>query len=171
VVVPQGARAGDSDPEWVDRGHGRDWSTTITEELIGAVDSRYHAIADRSGRAIIGISAGGCGATIIAAQHPQLYSVVQSWSGYFHATNPRARSRVTSVAQGERAEADLHTYVRDGWRTYDRWPIAFGFYIGASDAHFLPENEQLHRELLEAGIQHTYAVYQASLLSHLRTAV
>lgn len=159
VVVPQGARQGDTDPEWLDRGEGRDWSTAITKELMGAVDSRYRTIPDRTGRAIIGISAGGYGATIIAAQHPQLYSVVQSWSGYFHATNPEGSEPLDLGSAAANAEADVHAYIADGKRTYARWPIAFGFYIGASDPHFLPENEQLHRELLEAGIPHTYAMY------------
>src|SRR4051794_35477905 len=32
LVSPQGARAGDPDPEYLDRGADRDWETALTEE-------------------------------------------------------------------------------------------------------------------------------------------
>jgi Putative esterase len=37
---------------------------------------------------IVGISGGGYGATLIALHNPGTYSAVESWSGYFRATNP-----------------------------------------------------------------------------------
>jgi S-formylglutathione hydrolase FrmB len=92
VVAPQGARRGDTDPEWHDWGPGRDWETATSTELVAAVDRRFRTIADRRARALIGISAGGYGATLIALHHPENYGVVESWSGYFHPTNPRGDS-------------------------------------------------------------------------------
>jgi enterochelin esterase-like enzyme len=38
----------------------------------------------------------------------------------------------------------------------------FGFYVGDGDTRFAAENAQLHRELLAAGVKHTYAHYPGS---------
>src|SRR5262245_7795832 len=88
LVVPQGARDGDSDPEYVDWGPGRNWETAIGTELPRYVDSHFRTIANRRGRALVGLSAGGYGAVLLALHHLDSYSVMQSWSGYFHPTNP-----------------------------------------------------------------------------------
>jgi enterochelin esterase-like enzyme len=160
VVAPQGARRGDSDPEWHDWGRGRDWETAIAGELVRHVDRTFRTIADRSGRAIIGVSAGGYGASIIGVHHPRTFSVIQSWSGYFHPTDPEGDAPLDLGSPEANSAASVHSYVVDARRSavFDR-PIAFGFYIGDEDPHFLPENEQLHRELLAAMVRHTYAVY------------
>src|SRR5438874_7752654 len=88
VVAPQGARDGDSDPEYLDWGPGRNWETAITTELPRYIDSHYRAIASRRGRALVGLSAGGYGAVLLALHHLESFSVVESWSGYFHPTSP-----------------------------------------------------------------------------------
>jgi putative tributyrin esterase len=81
VVVPQGARSGESDPEYLDRGPGDRWGTAIAAELPRIVDHRFRTIPSRSARALIGISAGGYGAMQLALHHLDEFSVVESWSG------------------------------------------------------------------------------------------
>jgi enterochelin esterase-like enzyme len=88
VIGVQGALAGDTDPEWRNWGPGRNWETATAKELVATVDARYRTIASRAGRVLIGISAGGYGATLIALHNPTVYAAVESWSGYFHATTP-----------------------------------------------------------------------------------
>src|SRR5437868_3848821 len=61
LVAPQGDRDGDSDPEYLDWGPGRDWETALADELPAWVDSHFRTIANRRGRAILGVSAGGYG--------------------------------------------------------------------------------------------------------------
>jgi enterochelin esterase-like enzyme len=61
VAVPQGARGGDSDPEYLDWGRGRNWAMAISSELTRCVDRRYRTIRSRRGRALVGLSAGGYG--------------------------------------------------------------------------------------------------------------
>src|SRR5262249_9797195 len=70
VVGVQGARSGDLDPEWLDHGRGRNWETATAVGLMHAIDSRYRTIPTRAGRLLVGISAGGYGATLIADHHP-----------------------------------------------------------------------------------------------------
>jgi S-formylglutathione hydrolase FrmB len=87
IVTPQGTRVPDGDPEYHDWGPGEDWETAIAEELPAWIDSRYRTLAQRSGRAIVGYSAGGYGAAIIGLHHPRTFAAIQSWSGYFHPAN------------------------------------------------------------------------------------
>jgi len=88
VVAPQGARDGDSDPEYLDWGAGRNWETAIAQELPTYVDAHYRTIPGRAARALIGLSAGGYGAFLLTLHHLPSFAVVESWSGYFHPTDP-----------------------------------------------------------------------------------
>jgi len=81
LVLPQGARRGDRDPEYLNWGAGRNWETYIARELPRYIDAHYRTIRARSGRAIMGLSAGGYGATIVGLHHPGTFSVIASWSG------------------------------------------------------------------------------------------
>ena len=88
LVVPQGARRNEPDPEYLDRGPGGNWATAIAGELPR--DRRLALPDDRHarGRALVGLSAGGFGAMHLALAHLEQFSVVESWSGYFHPTDP-----------------------------------------------------------------------------------
>jgi S-formylglutathione hydrolase FrmB len=48
VIGVQGARPGDTDPEWRNWGAGRNWETATAKELVRIVDSRYHSIASQA---------------------------------------------------------------------------------------------------------------------------
>ena len=160
VVAPQGARARDTDPEWHDWRAGRDWERVVAEDLVRHIDRTYRTRADRRGRALIGVSAGGYGATLIALHHPAEFSVIQSWSGYFHPTNPAGTGPLDVGTPAGNARASAHTYVPLANALYRRYrPTNFGFYVGDADERFLDENQQLHRELLAAGVPHRFAVY------------
>jgi putative tributyrin esterase len=160
VVAPQGARPGDTDPEWHDWGSGRDWETVVADELVQQVDHRFRTIADRRGRALIGASAGGYGATIIGVRHPGTFSVIESWSGYFHPTNPAGDAPLDVGSPDADEAASVHSYVSGARRIFARYkPLFLGFFVGDEDPHFVPDNERLHRELLAAKVPHAYAVY------------
>ena len=160
VVAPQGARAGDSDPEWLDWAPGRDWESAVAVELVHAVDRTYRTIPNRRDRAIIGMSAGGYGAALIGIHHLGTYSVIQSWSGYFHPTNPAGTAPLDVGTPLANLLASAHAYVPllPGW--FATWqPTYLGFYIGDQDTRFLAENRQLDRELRAAAVAHHFAVY------------
>src|SRR3984893_17659370 len=95
LVIPQGTRVADGDPEYHDWGPGDDWETAIAQELPAWIDANYRTLADRRSRAIVGYSAGGYGASIIGLHHPEKFSVIQSWSGYFQPTDPTGRTRIS----------------------------------------------------------------------------
>lgn len=160
VVAPQGARAGDSDPEWHDWGPGRDWETAVAVELVARIDRDYRTISSRRGRALIGTSAGGYGAALIGLHHLDTFSVIQSWSGYFHATDPAGTGPMDLGSPLANLVASAHAFVPLLPRWFLIWePTYLGFYIGDRDDRFLAENRQLDRELRAAHVTHHFAVY------------
>jgi enterochelin esterase-like enzyme len=154
VIGVQGARSDDTDPEWLDWGTGRNWETATAKELVHVVDSRYRTIASRSGRVLIGISAGGYGATLIALHNPGVFSVVESWSGYFHPTTPDGTAALDLGSSSANARASAHTQLAQIRRLE-----YFAFYVGSQDSLFKPENEQFAKELRSAGIPAVFRVY------------
>jgi S-formylglutathione hydrolase FrmB len=164
VVGAQGARSGDSDPEWHDWGPGRDWETATEHDLVTFVDRHYRTLAVRSARAIVGVSAGGYGAALIAIHNPQTYQVIESWSGYFHITTPEGRT-LDLGSDAANADASAHASVPQlarRFRAYGR--TLFGFYIGDRDPYpgFVGDNVRLARELKAASVPHTFKIYHGA---------
>ena len=159
LVVPQGARDGDSDPEYLDRGPGEQWETAIAHELPRAVDARFRTIASRDGRALIGVSAGGYGAMHLALKHLPEFSVVESWSGYFHPTDPTGTRARDLGSSARNDDANVHRQARVVRSQLRRLPTLIAFYVGNADARFEAENEQLNRELSRAGVDHIFRLY------------
>ena len=152
VVEPQGARSSDTDPEYIDWGSGRNWATYLTKELPAFVDSHFRTIRSRAGRAIVGLSAGGYGATMLGLNHLDEFSVIESWSGYFHATDPSGHDSIPAPV-----DTDVHKLV-PALATSGR-PTFLAFYVGKADPIFVPENQEFDHELTSAGVTHVFAVY------------
>jgi enterochelin esterase-like enzyme len=159
AVFPQGSTATDSDPEYHDWGPTRDWETALARELPAYVDAHYRTIASRSGRALVGYSAGGYGAMVIGLHHLDEYGAIESWSGYFHATTPDGTASMELGSPSADAYANLHTLVPRLRAELARRPTFLGFYIGASDPLFVPENRQFDAELRRARVRHVFEVY------------
>jgi enterochelin esterase-like enzyme len=165
VVGAQGARKGDPDPEWLDWGPGRNWETATAEELVSTIDKRYRTIADRRGRLLIGISAGGYGATLIATHHPAIYSVIESWSGYFHATNPAGTAALDLGSQEANEWASFDKQIPKLRQRFGPWfdRTYYGFYVGTNDTRFRDENERIERELRAYRIPHVrFSIYEGA---------
>jgi S-formylglutathione hydrolase FrmB len=154
LVIPQGARRTDTDPEYLNWGAGRDWETYVADELPRYVDEHFRTIPSRAGRAILGISAGGYGASILGLHNLGRFSVIEAWSGYFHPTDPTGTE---ALPRGPAATA--HSFVSVVARDERRRPTLLAFYVGRSDARFRPENIRFDRELTSAHVPHTFAIY------------
>jgi enterochelin esterase-like enzyme len=129
-------------------------------ELPAYVDAHYRTIAERRGRAIVGVSAGGYGAAILGLHHPAEYAVVESWSGYFRPTDPTGTITLELGSKAKDADASVHVLASKLSRQFTAYPTFFAFYIGKQDPTFVPDNLKLDRELVAAGVTHTFAVYQ-----------
>jgi S-formylglutathione hydrolase FrmB len=57
------------------------YETFVIDQLIPLIDARFRTLADRSHRAIFGISMGGYGSMMFAARHPDLFAAAASLSG------------------------------------------------------------------------------------------
>ncbi|MES1247963.1 MAG: alpha/beta hydrolase-fold protein [Actinomycetota bacterium] len=156
LVAPQGATEQDADPEYLGR-----WETAIATELPRLVDARYRTIASRSGRALVGVSAGGYGAMHIAFDHLGEYSAVESWSGYFHPTDPTGEMPLDLGSASRNAAANVHRQLATLEGRLDRDPLYIAFYIGKDDTYtqFVAENETFNQELSAAGIAHVFRLY------------
>jgi enterochelin esterase-like enzyme len=154
VVAPRGARADDGDPEYLNWGPGRNWATAIARELPRYVDAHYSTIRSRRGRALVGLSAGGYGAVVLALSHLSAFSVVESWSGYFRPTNPSGTKVIPHIPT-----QSGHSLVPELRADERRRPTFFAFYVGAEDRRFRAENEQLDRELRAARVPHVFRIY------------
>jgi len=167
LVAPQGASARERDPEYLGK-----WETAIAGDLPGAVDKAYRTIASRSGRALIGVSAGGYGAMHLAFAHLAEFRAVESWSGYFHPTDPTGTIPLDLGTSAKNAAANVHRQLTAVEARLDRSPLFIGFYIGRNDSYraFVGENEQFNQELSRAGIGHVFRLYAGGHSSALWSA-
>jgi enterochelin esterase-like enzyme len=154
LVEPQGARDGDADAEYLNWGGNRNWSSYVARELPRYIDSHFRTIRSRAARAIVGVSAGGYGAAMLGVNHLDEFSVVESWSGYFHATDPTGTKAIVAPAS-----ANVHNLLAHLAADEQRRATFFGFYIGRADTRFRAENEHFADELSAAGIGHVFALY------------
>ncbi len=158
VVVPQAARAAHSDREYLDWGPTENWPKAISHDLTRCIDARYHTIAHRRGRALIGVSAGGYGAFNIGLRHLQTFGVVESWSGYFAATDPSGKHILDlgSARANRAARVPRGSYLRN---EAAKWPSLIAFYVGQSDTEFFNKNQRFDHSLTANQISHVYRTY------------
>jgi S-formylglutathione hydrolase FrmB len=156
LVVPQAANGSNTDPEYLGR-----WETAIAGDVPRAIDAHYRTIASRSGRAIIGVSAGGYGAMHLALAHLSEFGAVESWSGYFHPTDPTGAFPLDLGSPSKNAAANVHSQFMKIEARLDALPLYIAFYIGRQDptGSFVAENEQLNQELSAAGVAHVFRLY------------
>ena len=158
VVQPQGARSPGEDREYLDWDAGENWPRAISHDLVKCIDSRYRTVRSRFGRALMGVSAGGYGAFNIGLRTLSSFGAVESWSGYFAATDPSG----THILNLGSAKANSDATVPSGSglkQEQSTWPSLIAFYVGAQDARFVGMNKQFDAELTRSGVTHTFRVY------------
>lgn len=126
--------------------------TFIIRELIPEIDHRYRTIATRGGRALMGFSMGGGGATRLALKNPDLFCAVASFGGSLD-RNP--------VSAGDAPEQPANPDNIYHWATVNQAKIkdrvGLFFVVGQQDRMY-----HLHAPLLqhlhELGIDFNYRV-------------
>jgi enterochelin esterase-like enzyme len=84
LVMPAGQEGLGGDTEWANTGDGR-WMDFVLD-VVHDVDRRFATLAGRRDRGIAGISEGAYAAVNIALHHLGMFSVAESWSGYYRQT-------------------------------------------------------------------------------------
>ena len=147
IVVPNlAAQNSDGDTEWANTQRGRYESALV--QMIHSVDTTWPTIANRSGRAIAGLSMGGYGAVNVGLRHLNLFSTIESWSGYFHQTPTgpyvgasRKLIRATSPA----------VYVQRMRRPLAKHPIHVLLYVSPTEG-FADEQAPFAKTLRSLGV-------------------
>ena len=129
----------------------------ISDEVIRYTDSHYRTIADRSARAISGLSMGGHGAMWNAIRHRNVFGAAGSISGGLDIrpfpTNWKMQNQLGEFAANKK-RWDEHTVInlipslKDG-------DLAIIIDCGIDD-FFLEVNRRAHQSLLDHNIKHDY---------------
>lgn len=84
LVIPAGKEGLHGDTEWANTPSGR-WMDYVLD-VVHNVDHRFATLADRRHRGLAGLSEGAYAALNISLHHLGMFSVAESWSGYFTQT-------------------------------------------------------------------------------------
>jgi len=95
----------------------------------------------------------------VTLHHLERFSVVESWSGYFHPTDPQGLRALDLGSSARNAHASAHALVGSLRRAFALQPTFLAFYVGRGDDRFRDENERLDRELTAARVPHYFKVY------------
>ena len=139
------------------------YETYISKELVHYIDGKYSTIADRSGRAITGLSMGGHGALYLAFKHLDLYGAAGSMSGGVD-LRPFPDSFGIEQVLGKYSEFPRR------WEensiinmVYLLKPNSIALTIDCGSSDFLFEaNKALHEKLLDRNIPHDFTVRPGS---------
>jgi len=133
------------------------YETFVAVELIKAVDKNYNTLADKSGRAITGLSMGGHGAFYLAFKHQDIWGAAGSMSGGVD-IRPFPENWDLAKRLGTYADYPEH------WQKNTVTNMAFLlegtklkiiFDCGVDD-FFYDVNKALHNRLIEKKVAHDY---------------
>ncbi|HZS91132.1 MAG TPA: alpha/beta hydrolase-fold protein [Chloroflexota bacterium] len=89
IVMPDGNGGLERDTQYVNRWNGTENDATyLVRDVVSFVDRHFRTLPDPRFRAIMGNSEGGYGAVNLAVQHPDVFRIAVSLTGYFRA-DPR----------------------------------------------------------------------------------
>lgn len=133
------------------------YETYVSAEVVAQVDNKYHTKADKSGRAITGLSMGGHGAFYLAFKHPNIWGAAGSMSGGLDIrsfpNNWDIAKRLGPYKENQEVW-DNNTVVKMVDLLEDQ-NTQLIFDCGIDD-FFLKVNRNMHSILLEQGVPHDY---------------
>lgn len=133
------------------------YETYIAKEVPAYIDAHYHTIADRTGRAITGLSMGGHGGLFLGLRHAETFGACGSMSGGVDLNDSRGKFDI------DRRIGDTVTHA-DNWLKYSvshiienkpAYPLHIIFDCGTED-FFYKINHALHEKMVQLHIPHDY---------------
>lgn len=88
VVMPEGGRGWYTDAWAGGTRTGENWEQYLLDEVVPGVESRYRIASGRANHAIGGLSMGGYGAVLLAAELPSYFGTAITMSGLLNTQNP-----------------------------------------------------------------------------------
>lgn len=133
------------------------YETHISTELVSYIDKHFKTRAQKSQRAITGLSMGGHGALFLALRHAEVFGAAGSLSGGVDLAQSRNRFEISKRI------GDTIAYAHN-WRnftvlnlieSYANTPLKIIFDCGTRDM-FIEGNRRLHHKMLLLNIPHEY---------------
>jgi S-formylglutathione hydrolase FrmB len=127
---------------------------TYVLEVQRLVDRMLPTDPTRGARAIAGYSMGGYGAMHLALNHPQTFSAVESWLGFFNGLDGRVRADRSTISR-----LGLRAYLYGAASDYiadpsENAPFAAALRADGADAHSAVYPGEHDFETLEAHLEH-----------------
>ena len=144
-------------------------------ELVPFIDKTYRTIADRQHRATVGYSMGGFGAYILAAKHPELFSISvplsmsfrtdeqymsesqdgwnYQWGSIFGGENESGEGRLTEYYK---QHCPFYVFDKDNRSGLDS--VHWFLHCGDDEEQLLIANDDLHVLMMDNGYRHEYRV-------------
>ena len=135
------------------------FESLIIDDLIAFVDQTFHTRAERSGRAIAGLSMGGYGALRLAFRHPDLFCAAHGFSsGFaFPTRGPMDAEFRLVFGDGDASGTDYDLFTLATKAKVESLPT-LSFDCGVNDFS-LAENRAFHSRLDDLSIPHSYTEY------------
>ena len=161
VVTPEGNNGWYTDSATVANDK---YESYIVQELIPEIDRRFQTIAERRGRAIAGLSMGGYGSIKFGLKHPEMFSLVGSFSGAFDAPLRTAKTPnlwpsipIVFGAEGGKTRTDNDVFALLRAVPTDRIAgLPFIYFDCGTEDPFLAINRDFDALLLEKKVPHEY---------------
>lgn len=173
IVIPSGGN-GSYYTNWFNGGlfGPPEWETFHLSQVIPYIDAHYRTVADRSGRAISGISMGGFGSMSYAARHPDLFAAAVSFSGAVNTNYPPQMAVTTESAENDNGAPDSEFGPRATeevrWRGHN--PVDLAENLRGVDVQILAHNGLPGGSYEITGDPLEYGVHQESSDLHDRLA-
>jgi S-formylglutathione hydrolase FrmB len=156
LVCPDGGYAGWYFDSPVDS--SKRYETYISKEVPAYIDSHYHTIKNKHGRAIAGLSMGGHGALFLGLRHPQFFGACGSMSGGVDLISMYEQFGIKqtlgdSIINGKYWKDYSVMNIIETYKRSDDLAILID--CGVSDFMY-PSNHQLHDKMLQLKIPHDY---------------
>ncbi len=159
IVMPN---AGNSDVHGYQNGYFNvtDWpyEDFFFQELLPAVEQRYHCGGSKGRRAIMGLSMGGGGAIVYAQRHPDLFSSSYGMSAWLDHKDrdirgtDRPGSKLTLTDRSVREHSALDYIDKADAPTIGQLNSVKWFLDCGDDDHLLHLSTELHQKMKKAGV-------------------
>lgn len=134
------------------------YETHLIKEVIPFVDSLYNTIPGREGRAIAGLSMGGHGSLFLSIRHPEVFSIACSTSGSVDLLKRTFSWKYKEMILGDTTCCLANWQANSVIRLIDQLsPGVLSLHVDCgTEDELIDVNRELHRKLLEKGIEHEY---------------
>ena len=143
---------------------GGPYESYLVKELVPEIDSRFRTVSERSHRFVAGLSMGGYGAIKFGLKHPELFSVVGSFSGALDAplrtqSNPNLNDPIRKVYGDDdspvRGANDVFRIVRE-MPDDRRGSLPFIYLDCGTEDWLIGTNREFSKLLIDRKIPHEF---------------